>query len=37
MAVLPEFAFAVRMERRSVIEKKAMPIHVVNRARTFVV
>lgn len=37
MAVLPEFAFAVRMESRRVIEKKATPIHVVNLARTFVV
>jgi hypothetical protein len=37
MAVLPEFAFAVRMESRRVIEKKATPIHVVNFARTFVV
>lgn len=37
MAVLPEFAFAVRIERRRVIAKKAMPIQVVNRARTLVV
>ena len=37
MADLPEFAFAVRMERRRVIAKKAMPIQVVNLAKTLVV
>ena len=37
MADFPEFAFAVRIERRRVIEKKAMPIQVVNRANTLVV
>lgn len=36
-AVLPELARAVRMDRRRVIAKKAMPIHVVNLASTFVV
>lgn len=36
-AVLPEFALAVRIESKRVMEKKATPIQVVNFASTLVV
>ena len=35
--VFPEFAFAVMMESKRVMAKKAMPIQVVKRASTLVV